>query len=461
MGVRFAGLSRTTWAASLSVVALVAASAIPSPAMPPDPRPNVILVVTDDQAFDTLPSDAMPWLTERLREPGWTLFPHAFASTPICCPARATLLTGRYSFHTGVRTNVDGPALDETQTLPVWLDNAGYTTALVGKYLNRYPYDRGPYVPRGWDRWYAKRNTELATTYRNFPVVEQGVPKTVLGAYATDVLAAQAASFVRTAPRDSPFFLVFAPSAPHQPWTPASRHAGALVTPAVPQRHIDVDRSPPWVRALPPIDALQADRLADARDLARESLLAVDEALRGIVNEVEARGQLERTIILVLTDNGFSFGEHRWVGKGCPYEACVRTPIAVHVPGSIGGVDETLVSNVDVAPSIAELTGTTIPDGFATDGIGLADVIRGETRPPRDGVLLTYAGDESVPGWWAVRTQRWKLITYADGFRELYDLARDPAELRNVAGDPERIDVVARLVGLFDAPSLGPSTERR
>jgi N-acetylglucosamine-6-sulfatase len=461
MGVRFAGLSRATWGAGLSVVALVAASAIPSPASPPDRRPNVILVVTDDQSFDTLPSDAMPWLTERLREPGWTSFPKAFASTPICCPARATLLTGRYSFHTGVRTNLDGAALDETETLAVWLDDAGYTTALVGKYLNRYPYDRGPYVPRGWDRWYAKRNTELATTYRDFPVVDQGVPKTVLGAYATDALAAQAAAFVRAAPTGNPFFLLFAPSAPHQPWTPAARHVGALATPAVLQRPIDVDRAPHWVRALPPIDAVQAERLAVARDLARESLLAVDEALEEIVNEVEARGQLERTIILVLTDNGFSFGEHRWVGKGCPYEACVRTPILVHVPDTIGGVDETLVSNVDVAPTIAELTGTAIPVGFATDGISLADAIRGGTQPARDGVLLTYAGDESVPGWWAVRTQRWKLITYTDGFRELYDLARDPAELRNVADDTSRADVVARLVGLYEAPSLGPSTERR
>jgi N-acetylglucosamine-6-sulfatase len=461
MRVRFPRLNRITWAASLAIVALVAASAIPSPASPPDLRPNVILVVTDDQASGTLPSDAMPWLTERLREPGWTLFPNAFASTPICCPARATLLTGRYSFHTGVRTNLDGAALDETQTLAVWLDDAGYTTALVGKYLNRYPYDRGPYVPRGWDRWYAKRNIELATTYRNFPVVEQGVPKTVLGAYATDDLAARAAAFVRAASTERPFFLLFAPSAPHQPWTPAARHTGVLATPRVLERPIDADRAPPWIRALPPIDAVQAERLAVARDLARESLLAVDEALQAIVAEVESRGQLDRTIIIVLTDNGYSFGEHRWIGKGCPHDACVRTPVAIHVPGTTGGVDETLVSNVDVAPTIAELTGTTIPDRSAADGISLADTILRKARLAREGVLLTYAGDRSVPGWWAVRTRRWKLITYADGFRELYDLARDPAELRNLAGDPARVDLVARLAGLFDVSPLSPPTERR
>lgn len=452
MRVRFPRPNRITWAASLAIVALVAAWGIPPPAAAPDLRPNVILVVTDDQSFDTLPSDAMPWLTERLREPGWTLFPNAFASTPICCPARATLLTGRYSFHTGVRTNLDGAALDETQTLAVWLHDAGYTTALVGKYLNRYPYDRGPYVPRGWDRWYAKRNTEFATTYRNFPVVEQSVPRTVLGAYATDALAARAAAFVRAAPAERPFFLLFAPSAPHQPWTPAARHVGVLATPRVPARPIDADRAPPWIRALPPVDAVQAERLAVARDLARESLLAVDGALRAIVAEVASHGQLERTIIIVLTDNGYSFGEHRWIGKGCPYEACVRTPVAIHVPGTIGGVDETLVSNVDVAPTIAELTGTTIPDRSAADGTSLADAIRGGAAPASDGVLLTYAGDRSVPGWWAVRTQRWKLITYDDGFRELYDLARDPAELRNLAGDRARVDVVARLAGLFDLP---------
>ena len=433
---------------------IVAAAAIPTRAGSPDPRPNVILVVTDDQPFDTLPSDAMPWLSAQLDEPGWTLFPNSFASTPMCCPARATLLTGLYSFHTGVRTNLDGSRLDETETLAVWLDDAGYTTAFVGKYLNGYPFDRGPYVPYGWDRWYAKRNIELTTTYRNFPVVDQGVPKHVRGSYATDVLAAQATAFVRAAPTDRPFFLVFAPSAPHQPWTPAARHLGTLSAPPVIAPAVTNDGAPAWVQALPPIDEVQQGQLTTARDRARESLLAVDEALRSIAAETVARGDLDRTVILVLTDNGFSFGEHRWVGKGCPYEACIRTPFAIHVPGTRGGVVDALASNVDVVPTIAELTRTAIPNELDPDGVSLVDSLRATTQPARGvGILLTYAGDARVSEWWALRTQRWKFITYTDGSTELYDLDRDPAELRNLAEDPSRAALIARLAAALDEAS--------
>jgi len=439
-------------------VTLAAAAVAPTPEPSPDRRPNVILVVTDDQVFDTLPSEAMPWLRTQLAEAGgdWTLFPNAFSSTPMCCPARATLLTGRYSFHTGVHDNLAGEAFDETRTLAVWLDEAGYTTGLVGKYLNGYPWTRGPYVPPGWDRWYAKLNPELATTYVNFPVVDQGVPKIVRGAYATDFLAAAAVAFVSTAPSDRPFFLLFAPSAPHAPHAPAPRNLGALPdldAPAVAQLN-DVDDAAEWVRNLPTIDPPRAETISDARERARESLLAVDEALHAIVSEVEARGELDRTVILVLSDNGISFGEHRWVGKGCPYETCVRTPFAIRVPGSVGGVSESLASNVDVAPTIAELTGTEIPP--PADGISLVPLLGGATAE-RDGVLLTYAGDLRVPGWWAVRTADWKYVAYADGSRELYDLENDPAELDNLIADPTAARVAKELSDLLSTLSGGRS----
>jgi len=147
-----------------------------------DPRPNVIIILTDDQSIDTLPSDppAMPWLQARIADPQdhWTWFPNAFVNTPLCCPSRATLLTGLYSHHTGVQDNDDGHLLDERATLAVRLHDAGYRTGLIGKYLNLYPFGRGPYMPPGWDRWVGKGNRSAATVYYGYPLVDQGVPVT-------------------------------------------------------------------------------------------------------------------------------------------------------------------------------------------------------------------------------------------------------------------------------------------
>ncbi|MDQ4108592.1 MAG: sulfatase-like hydrolase/transferase, partial [Actinomycetota bacterium] len=188
-------------------------------------RPNVIVVLTDDQRADTF--EAMPWLRRQLArgDSGWLSFPHAFANTPLCCPARASLLTGRYARHTGVLDNRHGGRLDESSTLATWLHEAGYRTGLVGKYLNRYPFGRLPYVPPGWDRFVAKQNQSGETVYRDFHAVDQGSP-VLVRQYATDWLAERAVEFVRTAPAARPFFLVFAPSAPHSPWIPAERHEG-------------------------------------------------------------------------------------------------------------------------------------------------------------------------------------------------------------------------------------------
>jgi arylsulfatase A-like enzyme len=453
-------MNRTRVAAIAAIAALTVAAMWPTPESAPDRRVNVILVVTDDQAHDTMPSDAMPWLQAQLAEPGsgWTLFPNAFSSTPMCCPARATLLTGGYSFHTGVRTNLEGDEFDETRTLAVWLDEAGYTTGLIGKYLNHYPWARGPYIPPGWDRWFAKLNPSLSTTYANFPVIDQGVPWTVRGRYVTDALADEAVQFVHEAPLDRPFFLLFAPSAPHAPYVSAPRHTGGLVDHAAPPlaRLNDVDDAAPFVRNLPAIDATRAGSISLDSERAREALLAVDEALHAITSEVAARGQHDRTVVIVLSDNGLSFGEHRWVGKNCPYEACVRTPIAMFVPGSIGGESQMLASNVDVAPTIAELTQTEIPQ---TDGMSLVGSVDGASVE-RDGVLLTSVGDRRVPEWWAVRTERWKYVAYVDGFHELYDLANDPYELVNVADDPAVAGVRRSLDDLLATLSAGRSNDR-
>jgi arylsulfatase A-like enzyme len=437
------GARRAFGAAATALLALVVGFVLAPQPPPPvrDERPNVILVVTDDQTADTLPSEpaAMPWLQAQLADPatGWLRFPHAIAATPMCCPTRATLLTGLTAEHHGVASNDDGTDLDEGDTLATWLHDAGYTTALVGKYLNDYPWDRGPYVPPGWDRWFAKTNDALATTYYGYGVVDGGAWRrygSTPADYVTDVLGREAVAFVRSAPPDRPWFLYLAPPAGHEPWTPAPRHAGALAgappPPPGPELVNRVAGKPVWVRALPPIDAEALNQLQTDRVRARETLLSVDEQLHALWRTVVARGEQDRTVVIVVSDNGFQFGEHRWVGKQAPYEPSIRIPFAIRSPWVEGGVEQELVSTLDVAPTIAGLAGLTSP---AMDGIALTAVLRGDGQPPvRLGVPISWAGGEDVPAWAGLRTDSVTYVRWADGTVEEYRLSDDPDQLHPV-----------------------------
>jgi N-acetylglucosamine-6-sulfatase len=464
--------TRVVVAFAVSVGALVVAASRPPPA-PVDPAtlpPNVILILSDDQTYDSLPSRpaAMPWLQSQIFDPHerWLWFPRAFLSTPLCCPSRATILSGGYAHHTRVEGNGDGVNFDESDTLATRLDDAGYETALIGKYLNEYPWTRGPYIPRGWDRWVAKRNTDKGTTYESYDLIDQGVPLFVgdyPGGYATDRLGEYAVDFVRAQPSDRPYFLYFAPSAPHAPWIPARRDQGRFAgvdVPTAPRRAINSVRgTAPWVRDLRPIDERFAVQLRRWRRREAETLLSLDDAIRRIVDEVRARGELRRTIIIFMTDNGWSFGQHRWVGKRCPYDPCIRTPLAIRSPWVEASTVDQLVSNVDIAPTIAALAGGTAP---LHDGISLAPLITGDTTReiPRDGILIEWAGDAEVPPWQGVRTPNFAYIETKGGWVELYDVGGalgppDPWQLHNRARDPRyaavRDGLAERLADLLGA----------
>ena len=443
---------------------LVLAAALPSPALPPrGDRLNVVVILTDDQSFDTLPASpaAMPWLQSQIQDPNghWTWFPNAIISTPLCCPSRASILSGRYSHHTHVRNNDEGERFDESNTLATWLHDAGYFTGLFGKYLNRYPFGRGPYVPAGWDRWVAKRNTAATTTYYDYGFIDQGVPLQVRDAsasYATDLFAGRALDFLRIAPANQPYFLYYAPSAPHPPWTPPRRHLGAFAGLTIPQpksvNEHNVSDKPAWVQALKPLDPSDRARLVRDQRRAREALLGVDDQVHRIVDAIAARGDLGRTVIFFLTDNGYSFGEHRIQGKRCPYEECIRTPFAVRMPGRSPRDVTEVVSNVDLAPTIADLTG--VRPGLTEDGTSFARALLGGEYLSSDGALIEWAGDRTVPPWQGVRTTDFAYIEDADGTVELYDLTgvlgrADPLELRNREGDARYRGEVRRLAALL------------
>ena len=454
---------------ALAALGLAVARPGTTPVGADDPRPNIVLILTDDQSFDSFPSDpaAMPWLQARVFDPSghWLWFPNAVVSTPLCCPSRATILSGEYSHHTGVLDNTLGDRFDEADALPVWLHDAGYFTGLVGKYLNEYPFGRTPYVPPGWDRWFAKLNPSGTSTYYGYRVVDQNVPYGASDAYtdyATDVLADTAVDFVRSAPHDRPYFLSFTPSAPHAPITPPPRYVGAFADVDIARElsfaEKDVSDKPSWIRALDAIKPPEQAELALTRQRESEALLAVDDAVRRIVEEIESRGDLDRTVIIFLTDNGFSFGAHRHVGKSCPYEECVRTPLAIRVPWTASASIPFLASNVDLAPTIAAFAG--VPPR-ATDGIDLRPLFDSRIDAPvdaREGALIEYLGGRFVPRWRGVRTTDFTYVEYEDGEVELYDRTgvlgpADPGELDNRATDPayaaKRVRLAALLQGLL------------
>jgi arylsulfatase A-like enzyme len=187
------------------------------------------------------------------------------------------------------------------------------------------------------------------------------------------------------------------------------------------------------------------------------SLLAVDEAVHGLFDALQARGQLENTVVIFMTDNGYAFGEHRIEGKRCPYEVCIRTPIAIRTPWPGLGATDTLVSNVDLTPTIAELADADIP--WSVDGVSLVDSLHGGAPPQRPGVLIEYVGDASVPHWLGVRGPDYVFVRTDDGTRELYSLAADPDQIHNLVAasrsDPAAAALLARARGALRAV-IGP-----
>ena len=420
-------------------------------------KPNIIFFLTDDQTVEAIGHNptAMPYLRARLDDPTdhWITFDQAFLNTPICCPTRATLFTGLSSHHTGVETNGQGAALRafESSTIATWLHTAGYYTGLVGKYINKYPFGAPFYTPPGWDRWVANFND-----YYNYTNDEDGT-LVRYGSdpadYSTDVLARKAVDFIATAPTDQPFFLFAAPKAGHDPYTPAPRHVDAFAGMQPTRRpdfnEADVSDKPTWVQHL----GRMGPELIRQQDLDRqhqfESLLAADDAVRDIFHALEARGELDHTVFIFMSDNGFAFGEHRWKTKKCEYEECTRTPLLIRYPGVGSRVDHSLVSSIDVAPTLAALAG--IQPASCVDGRSLVPLVLQRRISWRGGVLLHTIDDAyPMPGYWGIHTKAYLYVEFTNGEKELYDLKgvlgpADPYELTNRVRDPAYAAVEAHL----------------
>src|ERR687893_2856227 len=285
-------------------------------------RPNIVFFLTDD--LDYASAQKMPQIGSLLRE-GGTSFEEAFVSHPVCCPSRATILTGLYDHnHNVISNNFPSGGFEkflseghEEQSIAVGLQEGGYQTAFFGKYLNGYPGDEGPsHVPPGWDEWYGKLDGQQLYDYRineNGEVASYGSEEED---FFTDVLSEKAADFVgRAAPEDQPFFAYVAPTAPHGPATPAERHEGAFAEEEAPRppsfNEEDVSDKPSPISEAERITEAEASNIDDYYRQRLESMLAVDEMVGALVDELEAAGELDNTYIVFTSDNGWFGGEHR------------------------------------------------------------------------------------------------------------------------------------------------------
>jgi arylsulfatase A-like enzyme len=439
-----AGVVVAALAVSAAAAVLLSGSSHTSRAAPA-PQ-TIVLILTDDQRWDTL--QAMPIVGSELAAHGVS-FSNAFVDVPLCCPSRASILTGRYPQSTGVWSN-RGPkggfkAFHDGSTVATWLHAAGYHTGLFGKYLNEYV---GTYVPPGWDRWVALESaSRRADFYYGYPLNVDG-KVTMRGQtpadYSTDVLAGEAVSFIRGT--SGPLFVYFAPFAPHLPATPAPPDIDAFadLPPLRPPSYLEEDRSdkPAWLRSRKPVsspsvnDALRRDTYA--------SLLAVDRAVGAIVSALRDTGRLDDALIVFTSDNGFQWGEHGWVGKIVPYEESIRVPLVVRDDRVIdkARMDQRMVLNLDLAPTFAAAAGVAAP---ASDGRNLLPLLAGTAQGWRTDFLIEDARYSHVPSYCGVRTERYVYVVYETGEEELYDLTRDPYQLQNEASDPARSGVRSML----------------
>jgi N-acetylglucosamine-6-sulfatase len=428
---------------SVSLAATLAVGAIPPDARAATTQPNVVLIVTDDQRWDTLWS--MPNLQRELVADGMD-FTHYHVVTPLCCPARAQILTGQYAHTNGVYGNKNDErrggfnAFDDSASLATMLHEAGYRTALIGKYLNGYgaadANEPASYVPPGWDDWEAILN-QGGGKYDHFVLNENGA-SVEYSDYITNVLGQKVVNFIDGTDPRQPFFVEWAPTAPHAAAVPEAKYRSAFSglrrwrPPSYNERNIS--DKPKWFQSFPRI-ARHRRRSIDAfRRNQYRTLLTVDDWVGSIVDALRANGALDNTIIAFTSDNGFFWGEHRLHAKDLPYEEATRVPLVLRYDG-IGAVGKTgtLAADIDLAPTFADLAGTVMPNA---DGISLAPFLRGTVRVVRREHLIeqesmTNGVATGVPAWCMLQTRRFTFTHYATGEEELYNLKKDPYQLRN------------------------------
>ncbi len=438
-------------------------------------RPNILFIMSDDHAATALSCYAAlvsshlqgviqtPHL-DRLAKEG-VLFRNAFVTNALCAPSRATILTGKYAHLHGVKDNAT--RFDSTQlTFPRLLQQAGYRTALFGKWHLQSE-------PVGFDDWSILPGQGV---YNDPVFIERG-QRVKRAGYVTDVITEMGIAWLerwRKEHRSQPFCLLCHHKAPHRPWTPAPRHAALFADREIPTPPSFDDDYRHRASA-----AAHADmRIADMPDYAKEQppnlspeerkrwnyqrfikdylrcVVGVDESVGALLECLERLGVLDDTVVIYTSDNGFFLGEHGWYDKRFMDEPSIRVPLLVRYPreAKAGLVDEHLVLNLDIAPTLLDVAGLPVPEGM--QGRSLRPLWRGQA--PADWRTAFYYRYYEYPQphrvlpHYGVRTQRYKLIHYpTTGEWELFDLQEDPHEQRNVFAEPSYADIAKDLKALL------------
>jgi arylsulfatase A-like enzyme len=428
---RMPDLSRRTTAATIAAIVIAVAGAPSAGHAAPGPRarPNVLVIVTDDQRAGTLRH--MP-VTRRLFARGGVNFRRAYATTPVCCPSRASIFTGRYAHNHRVLTNQAGQAekLDQRTTIQYFLHRAGYITAMVGKYLNRWGLHRAPPY---FDRYAVFHGGNRGYYGASFDV--NGSLRTVPG-YSTDFIARRSKRLLRTAERHDarPWFLYITPWAPHAPAIPEAAYRHRRFAPFRPnpaQRERDRSDKPDYVQENP----INLARAAVFRRAQLRTLLSIDDLVGGVMRRVKHLGERRRTLAFFLSDNGVSWEDHGLSGKAVPYLPAVGIPMLMRWPGHVPARKKSgrLVANIDVAPTV--LDAARVGGGPPMDGRSLLN------RWKRGRLLLETFGSDARPDikWAGTLGPGREYVEYFAGesasatFREYYDLTADPWQLHNLA----------------------------
>jgi arylsulfatase A-like enzyme len=455
-----------------------------------EPRPNILFIMSDDHAAHAISAygsriNQTPGI-DRLAKEG-VRFNHCFAVNSICTPSRASILTGKYSHVNGVTVfnRFDG----SQWTVAKALQAAGYHTGIVGKWHLQSD-------PTGFDYWNILPGQGL---YHDPAFIEMGTRKKING-YATDIITDLTIEFLKKRPKDKPFFLMSHHKAPHREWSPDAKHAAQFANKVIPEpesfdddyatrsdaareatMRIDRDFTRNDLKLTPPSD-LRGTNLAEWKRGVDQELevvehgktnklsglalkkwkyqrymrdylacvASVDDNMGRLLDYLDQTGLATNTVVIYTSDQGFFLGDHGWYDKRFMYEESIRMPFLVRYPPAIkpGSVSDSMILNVDFAPTFLEFAGLPVPAEI--QGRGLKSLLGGKTpddwRKSWYYRYYHYPGDHQVQPHYGVRTERHKLI-YFDRINqwELFDLKTDPRELRNIVNDPASASLVAGL----------------
>jgi arylsulfatase A-like enzyme len=396
-----------------------------------EPRPNVLIIVTDDQRSDTL--SVMP-KTRKWFRAGGVEFPEAVVTTPLCCPSRGSFFTGMYVHNHLVRGNTDSARLDQRATVQRYLQEAGYRTGIVGKYFNDWTLANDPPY---FDRWVISR-----AGYTNRPFNVNGTVRRI-GAYSTGFIGDRATSMLRSFEGSdaAPWLLFVTPNAPHGPHLAEPRYQDASVpawrsTPATRER----DRSDK------PAGVQNADfgpnEAARVWEKQLRTLLSVDDMVGSLMQELGRLGERNRTLAFFASDNGYLLAEHGLSDKRWPYAQSVEVPFFARWAGHFpeGSTDDRLAANIDIVPTVLGAAGVAPDPEYPVDGRSLLQAAT------RDRLLIEHFRDPlkpNVPAWASITTREFQYTEYYDqdsgeiSFREYYDLLDDPWQLDNLYEDTD------------------------